>query len=234
MISLRKIVAALLALGLAGLGHAQNSSELSVGVLDSKTLAVQQKVEKLFEAGEFERAFFIYRNELVPIGDKYAQYMIGFMYETGIVVERDPVQAAAWYSLAAERGTPEFVAVRRKLAHSFSADEEIAAQVRFRELRGEYGDLIVLLNLIRSDVRLLRSRTGSRIGGDATPLSVIEVGSGQLQARGDFYHRAQIRLQKRLTTLVQLGGWPDIETDINSINLQELETRVGEALESRD
>ncbi len=53
--------------------YSQRSSELSADLPDSRTMAAQDKVDALFDAGKFERAFFIYRNELVPVGDKYAQ-----------------------------------------------------------------------------------------------------------------------------------------------------------------
>ncbi|MEL7187264.1 MAG: hypothetical protein AAFN50_12650, partial [Pseudomonadota bacterium] len=59
----------------------QKASELSADLPDPRVLQVQQKVESLFVSGKFERAFFIYVNELAPIGDKYAQYMVGFLHE---------------------------------------------------------------------------------------------------------------------------------------------------------
>ena len=66
-----------------------------------ETLRVQQKAEALFERGNYERAYFIYRNELAPIGDKYAQYMLGYMHLTGKGATEDRVAATAWY-----RGAP--------------------------------------------------------------------------------------------------------------------------------
>ena len=40
---------------------------------DRKALDTQQKVDQLFDRGAFERAIVIYRDELAPLGDKYAQ-----------------------------------------------------------------------------------------------------------------------------------------------------------------
>ncbi len=54
---------------------------------------MQRKVDQLFERGDYERAYFIYRNELAPAGDKYAQYMVGFMHLTGMGIDEDPVAA---------------------------------------------------------------------------------------------------------------------------------------------
>ena len=50
---------------------------------NKRVIKSQEKVDALFEKGDYERAAFIYREELAPLGDKYAQYMIGYMYLTG-------------------------------------------------------------------------------------------------------------------------------------------------------
>ena len=89
-------------------------------------LQLHARVDELYERGEFERAYLIYRDELASIGDKYAQYMVGFMHLTGKGVDEDPVAASAWYRLAAERGTPEFVAVRDFLLTSLTPEEQEA------------------------------------------------------------------------------------------------------------
>ena len=66
------------------IGHAtpaaaqQFGGNLSVD-LNSKTLVAQSKAEQLFERGDYQRARIIYLNDLAPFGDKYAQYMLGFM-----------------------------------------------------------------------------------------------------------------------------------------------------------
>ncbi len=115
--------------------EAQQSAGLSTGFADSRTLRVQRKVDDLFERGEYERAYFIYRNELVPLGDKYAQYMVGFMHLTGKGVTENPIAASAWYRLAAERGTPEFVAVRDFLLVGMMPEERRQSDELFLQLR---------------------------------------------------------------------------------------------------
>ena len=75
---------------------AQQSGPFPGSPLDQATMRLGERVEELFDEKEYERAFFIYRNELAPIGDKYAQYMVGFMYETGTWVDEDPIRASAW------------------------------------------------------------------------------------------------------------------------------------------
>jgi TPR repeat protein len=81
-----------IAFGHAGTALAQHSGgKLSVE-LDSKTLSVQAKAEELFEREDYRRAHIIYLKDLAPIGDKYAQYMLGFMTASGLGVEQDAVR----------------------------------------------------------------------------------------------------------------------------------------------
>jgi len=84
---------------LLGISQAQGETGISNDNPESRTLALQNKVDRLYDRGEFKRAYFIYRNELVPLGDKYAQYMVGYMLLTGTGVDEDPVSASAWYRL---------------------------------------------------------------------------------------------------------------------------------------
>ena len=69
---------------LAGLlcvtAFAQNYKPFPGDTPDQRTLRVQERVEELYEAGDFDRALLIYRDDLAPLGDKYAQYMVGFMH----------------------------------------------------------------------------------------------------------------------------------------------------------
>ena len=104
-------IALVMLFALAG-GAAAQWEDYPAGPIDSKTLRTQSKAEKLYERGDFKRALFIYEKELAKTGDKYAQYMTGYMYLMGHGAPSDPVLASAWYRLAAERRAPEFIAVR--------------------------------------------------------------------------------------------------------------------------
>ncbi len=173
--------------------QAQLSFELPLGQSDSRTLNVQRKVDELFERGEYDRAYFIYRNELVPVGDKYAQYMIGFMHLTGMGVDEDPVMAAAWYRLAAERGTPQFVAVRDMLMSDMTEDERRRSDQVFLGIRREYSDLAILLSLIKR--RRARVSVQTRISSDqatSSPMTVIDARSpNQSQSSAIYYGRIE-------------------------------------------
>ena len=211
---------------------AQRSSELSADFPDSRTMAVQDKVERIFNAGEFERAFFIYRNELAPLGDKYAQYMVGFMYETGLGIEEDNVSAAAWYQLAAERDTREFVVVRDRLLHVMGQDDADLSRVLYRELHLRYCDLAVLLSSIKRNLKELQGRTGSRLGGESSPIVVIESRSRRSGSGSDYYGDIQEELEARVVLLREIGEFEDLDTDPDRINLRDLERRVLQHIEA--
>jgi len=222
-------VAALMSVSAAG--FAQRSSELSADLPDGRTMAVQDKVERIFDAGDYERAFFIYRNELAPLGDKYAQYMVGFMYHTGLGVEEDGVSAAAWYQLAAERDTREFVVVRDRLMHVMDQDDAELSRVLYQELRLRYCDLAVLLSSIKRNVKELQGRTGSRLGDESSPVTVIERQTSRFSSGSDYYGNIKEELETRMLLLKEIGGFADLDTDPNRINLHDLERRVLQKIE---
>ena len=213
--------------------EAQRSPGLATDSPDSRTLRVQRKVDELYERGEFDRAYFIYRNELAPIGDKYAQYMVGYMRLMGMGTDEDPVAASAWYRLAAERGTPEFVAVRNQLMHDLNADERRRSDDHYLQLRRQFSDLVVLLEDIKRKHRDLQPSTGSRLTARSSPITIIETNSSHPKRPGlDSYGKVQASLQGRLILLSKLGNFPDLETDPSRVNIRELERLVEQRIES--
>jgi len=125
---------------------------------DRHLILIQEKVDSLFEAGRYERAMFIYRHELAPLGDKYAQYMVGYMYLAGKSVDKDPVTALAWFRLAAERGEETFVSASDKLTAVLSTEQRARADAIYMTLRAELGDMILMMRLVESDLQRLASR----------------------------------------------------------------------------
>ena len=197
-------------------------------------MAVQDKVDKLFNAGDFKRAFFIYKNELAPLGDKYAQYMVGYMYQTGLGVEQDRIAASAWYRLAAERGTAEFIAVRDQALHKLDDTEIRNSTARYKELRVNYCDLAVLLTSIKRDHKELEGRTGSRIQSSSSAMTIVDAGRGTIRLRSDYYGQISRQLDFRVKLLVELGEFENIETDLDKINIRDIEQQVRERIESSD
>ena len=205
--------------------------EFPGGEPDPRTLKVQSKVEQLFQRGDFDRAYFIYRNELVPAGDKYAQYMVGFMHMAGMGVDEDPVAASAWYRLAAERGTPQFVAVRDMLVSGLTPEERQRSDRQFLEVRRQYSDLAILLEAIKRGLRDMKAATGSRLSAASSPLTVIELNSTRPKDSAAYYARIEQRVERHLGMLSEIADLPEIETDPNRVDINELERLVDSRLE---
>jgi hypothetical protein len=207
------------------LAAAQSNSSFPQTPVDAKTVRVQNKAEEVYSRTEYERAFSIYINELAPIGDKYAQYMIGFMYLTGKGIEEDRVAASAWYRLAAERDTKEFVQVRDQVLRSLDDEERAESDRLFIELRRQYGDLVLLSKAIRDDYEQLQSFTGSRISGGGSPVVVVQM-SGSTSSGPDYYHRIEKRLQARLDYIAQYAKVGIVDHDVHTFNIEEVEQKI--------
>jgi hypothetical protein len=204
---------------------AQKTSELSVDLPNSRTMVIQQKVEQLYDAGVFERAYFIYRNELAPIGDKYAQYMVGFMSLAGLGIEQDPVAALAWYRLAAERGSPQFVGARDDLLRSMAKSDVESAEALYFDLRLKYCDLAVLLASITRDFEDFNTRTGSRLGSDNSPVLVLDPRYGA-DSEERYYDIVRDQLKARLILLREIGEFQGMNVDPDRLSLRDLRRRV--------
>ena len=152
----RVLCGALLLMALAAAGAVAAEDKFPGRGTSQDTIKAQQKADRLFEKGKYERALFIYREDLAPVGDKFAQYMIGYMHLTGTGVERDVPAGLAWYRLAAERGDESFVKARDEI-HGQLKDEQLAqSEALYRQLRGQFGDVAVLCTMIKRDLEILR------------------------------------------------------------------------------
>ena len=192
--------------------QAQNSSKISAAKPDPQTAKIQRKVDQLFERGDYERAYFIYRNELAPLGDKYAQYMVGFMALTGKGTDKDLVVASAWLRLAAERETPEFVQIRDVVVRELQRDELERCRSMYQEIRHELSDLAILLGTIKLDHEELKRSRASLLNRSVQRIKDY-----------NFVHR---QMEDRLVTLSKLGDFPDLETDPGRVNMEDVEGMV--------
>jgi len=195
-------------------------------LVDSRTYRIQEKVDQLFEQREYERALFIYKNELAPLGDKYAQYMVGYMYLTGTGVAEDPVIASAWYRLAAERSNSLFVAVRDQLVGDLSEFDKGRSDELYLQLRQQYSDVVILLGLIREDIDAIASRTGSRIPGRGGPVTILDPRAGIGVSGEDYFGRIQKRHQARVDYLVRELDPSGLNLNVNNLDIDALEDLV--------
>lgn len=202
---------------------------------NARMLKLQERVDELYERGKYDLAFLIYRDELAAAGDKYAQYMVGYMTLQGKGAKQNAVVASAWYRLAAERGTREFVMVRDELMEDLDAVETAQSDQIFLELRQDYSDIAVLADLVSGDLGTLEEATGSRVrAGGASSMTVIDNRSGTYRSGASYYRNVKTRLEDRLKLLGKLLGDENFETDPDRVNIDEIDREVSLALDAID
>jgi len=168
---------------------------------DERTLRTQERVEELYRAGEHQRALLIYEKELAPLGDKYAQYMVGYMHLNAQSVPPDKKIAMAWYRIAAERGEPVLIQAHDELVASMAPADVAASNQIFLGLWQSIGDSRLIMKLIREDMNTLRARTGSRIPGSTAsgPALILRPTGEPLPP--NYYRNVRVRLEARLNYL---------------------------------
>ncbi len=191
---------------------------------DRKALDTQQKVDQLFDRGAYERAIVIYRDELAPLGDKYAQYMVGYMYLTGKGVDEDAVVALAWYRLSAERGHDSFVAVYDQLSGALSREQRQRAGDAYARLAETLGDAAIVKRLVEKDIGQLR-----RAGVPAVSLSLQAGRSERLDEAT--VKQIRIRLESRMDFLQNLVAKSGPDDAAFGKEIAELGVEVAAAIE---
>ena len=193
----------------ATVASSQTYPSFPAAEIDRRTLRTQEGVEKIFVSGNFDRAYFIYRKDLAPRGDKYAQYMVGYMHFTGTGVPENHSVALAWYRLAAERGEPSISQARDKLQESLSATDVATADSLFAELKAEIGDQALVYRLVQDDLELLRDRR--HMSMKAGPALIIHRRYGYMSG-AHYYQLIQNRLADRLAYLKQHLDVVDVDS----------------------
>lgn len=183
-------------------------------VVDQRTRQIQERVEEIYRSGNYRRALSIYAKDLAPMGDKYAQYMVGYMHLQAEGVAVDKVEALSWFRLAAERREPLLIEVRDSLIADLSVEEIRASDVRFLELWKSIGDRKLLLDLIQHDLDTLRSQTGTRIPGAASSSPGIILTPSGVTLGPNYYTEIRNRLKERIAYL-------DARVDVVDIVLAE-------------
>ncbi len=109
--------------------------------------------------------------------DKYSQHRLSLLYWHGIGVGRNRVDAYVWADLAAERGYPQFLAIREKMWAELTPREQAAVPARGNTLYKEYGDPVSKRRFADAVAQGKRKKTGSRTGFD-NGVEVVSRGSG--------------------------------------------------------
>jgi len=195
---------------------------------------MQERVDELYTTGNFQRALFIYEKDLAPRGDKYAQYMVGYMYLHAEGVTQDKAKALAWYRLAAERGESVLRRPQSKLIESMSPADIARSNDILIELRASIGDTKLITNLIEQDLRTLKERTGSRVARTdySGPLIIIKPNGGTLGP--NYYRDIRARLEMRLNYLETRVEISDVANWIDDEKLQLLQDQARSELAALD
>lgn len=103
---------------------------------------------------------------------KPAEYNLGVMYFQGEGVPVNRPLGAAWMFLAAERGTPTYVAARHMIVTSLDDEERAKAFALLQGMEKTYGDKVALRRAKAQWAFAKASETGTRVGGTAGELHV--------------------------------------------------------------
>ena len=220
------LIAGLLAAFYCASVQAQSYRSFPGESADQRTLQTQKRVDELYTAGEYKRALFIYEKELAPRGDKYAQYMVGYMHLNTPGVPQDKSTALAWYRLAAERENEVLQQARDELAADLTHAEIDASNRIFLDLLQEIGDTRLLMKLIRRDMNTLNSRTGSHIRGASSGGSTIIIRPSGTTENPNFYRDIRLRLEARLSYLETKVEIHDIVLESGDKELRRYEEQV--------
>ena len=222
----------LIALFVAGVASSQIYPSFPGGDTDYATLRTQERVEELYVSGQHERAYFIYRKELAPRGDKYAQYMIGYMHFTGAGVPEDQAVALAWYRLAAERGEPSIELARNELQKSLMPPQIAAADGLFAELKRELSDRVLIYALVQQDLEILRNSAGRGPSKGSSNMLVIDRRYGYMSG-AQYYQLIKNRLDARLTYLKGQVDVIDVAV-AETMELAQIESEIKELIAEID
>jgi len=117
----------------------------------------------LWKTKEPEKALAAFKRAAL-YADKPSQAFVAGMYWEGQGVERDRALAYAWMDLAAERGYPDFIAMREKFWGELNESERARALQEGQAVYARYGDAAANPRLERELRRERMQVVGSRTG----------------------------------------------------------------------
>jgi hypothetical protein len=169
-----------------------------------------------YEKGDTTKAAVHFRRA-ARFADKPSQLALALMYADGVGVAKDPALAYAWADLAAERGYPDFLAIRERYWAALDEAAQVRAKAAGEKLYEEFRDARAKKRLEMQLRRGLSQKTGSRTGsGTATPATaqldtsaraamIAATSTSGLNAARDGVSDGQVT-QHQLSTLVQIVG----------------------------
>ncbi|MDA3934017.1 MAG: hypothetical protein PF630_06790 [Gammaproteobacteria bacterium] len=152
---------------LSTMGHAGNAVLVVEGM--------QEKADMAFKKENYARAFRLYK-PLAEVSDKFSAYRIAIMYESGLHVDQDIIEAYAWSYLAAETDIPNFRNYNEAIKRRLSDDKLQQARKRAGELIMEHGIYMNAVETKQTIRRMMFQCAGSRVGNSCSHVEGIWVG----------------------------------------------------------
>ena len=194
-------LAGLIFLLLAGTANAAVAEPFPGVPPDKQLLNAQEKADQLYEKGDYDRALVVYRDDLARGGDKFAQYMVGYMYLAGRAVAQNSITAAAWYRLAAERGEESFVQARDTLMDAMNDAQRRECDEKYVELRAKFADVEIVSSLIRDDLQELGSLMSIDLAINSELMQRSQYGGNE-----KLLNQIRINVNTRLAYLLKLSN----------------------------
>lgn len=133
---------------------------------------MQQRADQAYSDGDYAKAYKFYL-KMTKIGDNFSQFRIATMYEDGLHVPKDMIQAYAWSFLAAEVGRKEYIDYHASVKAKLSAEQIPQARRAASSLVQQQG---MFANMVKSDKMLrkaLKNCTGSHVGNRCDAVSTL-------------------------------------------------------------
>lgn len=187
------LACALLRTGPAFAEEATNAASAVVSVdTDAQTRANFEQLRKM-AAGHPNELYRVYAAEAAAGGnwsdavrlftmaasyaDKYSQHRLSLLHWHGIGAPADRALGYVWADLAAERGYPQFLAIREKMWAELTADEQKRVTEMGKGYYAKYGDPAGKKRFATELGKAKRQTTGSHTGFVGN-LAIISPGAG--------------------------------------------------------
>ena len=120
--------------------------------------------------------------------------------------------------------------VRDEVLDTFDAEQRDASDRRLLQLRKQYGDVALLLEQIRIDLKNLETAPGPSAKVGSTPSVIIDRRTGLLFT-ADYYNKIRERLRSRLSMLARLTRIENFPTNPDELEFGDIEPQVSDWLE---
>jgi hypothetical protein len=102
----------------------------------------------------------------------------------------------------------------------------------YLELRHQYSDVVLLLDVVRDDLDGLANQTGSRLSARGSPAMIVDARSGRSMSADRYFGQVSKRIELRLKFMSKQLNMPDLNTDPKKVDIDKLETIVSDFVDT--